>query len=173
MAVSLYDLSVGSYLQCLDAVAGYLDKGRSHCNDHGIDLADVVETRLFEDMLPFRFQIVSVVHHSLGALQGLQAGLFRPPPSLPDLDYPALQDRVTAARDELRQASPETVEALSGRDLIFEIGERQMPFTADDFVLSFSLPNLYFHAATAYDILRMKGVPLGKRDFMGRLRIKR
>ena len=56
--------------------------------------------------------------------------------------------------------------------MAFKIGERGMPFVARDFVLSFSLPNFYFHATTAYDILRMKGVPIGKRDFMGMPRIK-
>ena len=51
--------------------------------------------------------------------------------------------------------------------MIFAAGERRRHFTADEFVLSFSLPNLHFHAATAYDILRLKGVPLQKLDFLG------
>jgi hypothetical protein len=54
----------------------------------------------------------------------------------------------------------------------FEMGEMRMPFTSEDFLLSFSQPNFYFHATTAYDILRWKGVKLGKRDFMGRPRLK-
>ena len=57
--------------------------------------------------------------------------------------------------------------------MTFHVRDRQVPFTAESFVLSFSLPNFFFHAATAYDILRTKGVPLGKRDFLGQLRIKR
>jgi hypothetical protein len=48
-----------------------------------------------------------------------------------------------------------------------------MPFVAENFLMSFSLPNFYFHSTTAYDILRTKGVPLGKRDFMGQMRMKR
>jgi hypothetical protein len=47
-----------------------------------------------------------------------------------------------------------------------------MPFRVEDFLLSFSTPNLHFHATTAYDILRSKGVPLGKRDYMGQMRLK-
>jgi len=54
----------------------------------------------------------------------------------------------------------------------FSFGERNVEFTAEDFLLSFSQPNFYFHAATAYDILRWKGLTIGKRDFMGRLRKK-
>ena len=57
--------------------------------------------------------------------------------------------------------------------MVFQLRDRQIPFTAENFVLSFSLPNFYFHATTAYDILRTKGVPLGKRDFLGHLRLKR
>jgi hypothetical protein len=54
----------------------------------------------------------------------------------------------------------------------FAFGERQVNYTAENFLLSFSQPNFYFHATTAYDILRSKGLPLGKRDFVGRVRIK-
>ena len=53
------------------------------------------------------------------------------------------------------------------------MGQMVMPFNAEDFLLTFSLPNFYFHATTTYDMLRMKGTPIGKGDFMGRPRIKR
>jgi len=53
------------------------------------------------------------------------------------------------------------------------MGDLRLPFTAENFVLSFSLPNFYFHATTAYNILRHRGLPLGKRDFMGKLLINR
>ncbi|MEI7573882.1 MAG: DUF1993 family protein, partial [Phenylobacterium sp.] len=62
--------------------------------------------------------------------------------------------------------------ALEGREVIFRIGQSQIPFTAEGFLMSFSLPNLHFHAATAYDILRQKGAPLGKRDYLGAMKIK-
>ena len=62
--------------------------------------------------------------------------------------------------------------ALEGKDVTFQIRDTKIPFTAEGFVQSFSLPNFYFHATTAYDILRSKGVPLGKRDFLGRMRLK-
>jgi len=171
MAASLYDISVASYLQALGGVSGFLEKGRVYCQENSIDLAQVVETRLREDMLSFRFQVLAVVHQSLGALKGMQAGVFKPPASLPDLDYAGLQAQVAAARDELSHADRASVDALEGKEVIFRIGDRSVPFTAENFVLSFSLPNLYFHATTAYDILRMKGAPLGKRDFLGQLRV--
>ena len=62
---------------------------------------------------------------------------------------------------------------MIGRDVIFKVGDRTLSFTAEGFLMSFSLPNFFFHATTAYDILRHKGAPLGKRDFMGKMRLKK
>ena len=172
MAFSLYDASVANYLQILGAVDGVLEKGAAHFRDKGIDLKDVIETRLASDMLPLTFQVVSTAHHSRGAMQAAQNGLFVPPTVKPGIDYAGLQALVKEARDELAALTPETVNGLIGRDVTFKLGERALPFTAEGFLMSFSLPNFFFHATTTYDILRHRGVPLGKRDFMGRLNLK-
>jgi len=172
MAISLYDVSVTSFLQVLGAVSGFLDKGLAHCKATGLDPETIVGTRLHDDMLPFRFQLVSVAHHSRGALAGAKAGVFQPPGAVGELDYAGLQGLIADARSELQALTADEVNALEGRDLIFQIGSRQMPFTVEGFLLSFSTPNLHFHATTAYDILRQVGVPLGKRDYMGQMRLK-
>ena len=74
---------------------------------------------------------------------------------------------------KLEALKPDDVNALEGKDVAFQFGETKIPFVAETFLLSFSLPNFHFHATTAYDILRSRGVPIGKRDYMGRLRIKK
>lgn len=173
MALSLYEGSVLSYLQTLGAVGGFLEKGLVHCRDRGLDPAAIVECRLFADMRPFRYQIQSVVHHSLGAIEGLRQGVFRPAAPYPDHDYPALQALIAHARDALQKVSPEEILGLEGADVAFEYGSGRLPFTAESFVLSFSLPDVHFHATTAYDILRHQGVPVGKADYMGTLRLKK
>jgi hypothetical protein len=172
MAISLYDVSVANHLQTLGAVVGFLEKGRAHFTANQVDLNEVVETRLVPDMLPLRFQLQSVAHHSLGAIEGVKRGLFQPPPQAPAYDYPALQKLVADALEALQQVTPAEVNALEGKDVVFQIRDFKMPFTAEGFLLSFSLPNFYFHATTAYDILRMKGVPIGKRDYMGQMRLR-
>lgn len=172
MAFSLYDATVANHLQILGAVGRFLDKSLAHFREKGIDPAEVVETRLAPDMLPLRFQIVSVAHHSRGAMEAAKNGVFVPPSGKPDLDYAALQALVAEARNELAALTPEAVNALIGRDVTFKVGDRVLPFTAEGFLMSFSLPNFFFHATTAYDILRHKGAPLGKWDFMGRLNLK-
>jgi len=171
MAFSLYDATIAEYLQILGAVSGFLDKSLAHFKENGIDPAEVVETRLAPDMLPFRFQVVSLAHHSRGAIEAAKNGLFVPPQTKSE-DYAALQSLVTEARNELSNWTPEAVDALAGRDIAFKLGGRTLPFTAEGFLMSFSLPNFFFHAATAYAILRHKGAPLGKRDFIGKLKLK-
>ncbi len=173
MAFSLYDATVANYLQILGAVGGFLEKSLTHFREEGIDTAEIVETRLASDMLSFRFQIISIAHHSRGAMEAAKNGVFLPSSDKPELDYAALQALVTEARNELSALTPEAVNALVGRDVIFKVGERAVPFTAEGFLMSFSLPNFFFHATTAYDILRHKGAPLGKRDFVGKMRLKK
>ena len=172
MAISLYDATVASFTQSLNAAVGFLDKGLAHCTANNIDLNEVVETRLFPNMLPFRFQVLSVAHHTAGAIEGVKKGMFSPSTEIPPLDYQALQKVVADARAAVAAVTPDEINAFEGKDVLFQFGEMKMPFTAEGFLLSFSMPNLHFHATTAYDILRMKGVPLGKRDYMGMPRLK-
>lgn len=172
MKLSLYEASVPGYLQTLAAVGAFLDKALAHFREHGVDPEAIVETRLWPDMLPLRFQIQSVAHHSLGTLEAIQSGLFRPPTDLPQPDYAGLQELMVRTREAVGRFSPEAVNARAGADLVFEFRKSRLAFTTEDFLLSFSLPNFYFHATTAYDILRSKGVPLGKRDYLGALRFK-
>jgi hypothetical protein len=93
MTFSLYDATVANYLQILGAVGDFLEKSLTHFREKGIDPAEIVETRLTPDMLPLRFQIVSVAHHSRGAMEAAKNGVFAPPSGKPDLDYP---DRLSA-----------------------------------------------------------------------------
>jgi len=172
MAISLYDASVTSFLQVLGGVSGFLERGLSHCQDNGIDPQEIVDTRLFPDMAPFAFQVYSVAHHSRGAMEAVKVGVFSPSMPTTPLSYADLQKLVADAAVALKALDPAEVNGLEGGDMAFQFGERRMPFTAEGFLLSFSIPNLHFHATTAYDILRSKGVPLGKRDYMGPLRLK-
>ena len=167
---SLYDVSVGSYLQITRSVATVMQKGQEYAQANNIDLATIVDTRLREDMAPFSFQIYSVAHHSLGAINALGNGEFRPPQNL-GLDYAGLQGLVQETISGLEALDSAAVNDLASNSLNFVLGDNKIPFQAENFILTFSLPNFYFHATTTYDILRMLGVPLGKMDFLGQMRM--
>ena len=168
MSVSLYDASVGTFLQILGATQGILAKSGAYFEEEDIALDEVVGSRLIDDMLPLGFQIVSIVHHSQGAIQGVEDGVFSVTPvDSADQPYPALEDLVARTQNVLLDYSHEAVNGLAGRSLEFRYGDNAVPFKAEAFLLTFSLPNFYFHATTAYDLLRMLGAPIGKRDFLG------
>lgn len=171
MALSFYETSVKSYLQVLDGASGVLDKGASHAAEAGLDLQEMVLARLHDDMMPLHFQIVSLAHHSWGAIQGLQRGVFVPPSFELDMDYASLQAVVADARENIAKLDAGEIESLATSSTVLKIGKKEIPFTNENFLLSFSLPNFYFHATTTYDILRMLGVPLGKIDYLGAMRV--
>ena len=172
MATSLYDLSVTTLLQTVRAVAGFLDRAAMHCAETGADPDDFVNARLFDDMAPFHFQIEAAWHHAVWGLEAARTGRFAPPALVGPVPFAELQAMIGKAETALEAFTPEEVNAWAGKELDLQIGPRRLAFTAETLILSFSLPNFYFHAVTAYDILRSRGLPLGKRDYEGRLRTR-
>ncbi|TAK54043.1 MAG: DUF1993 domain-containing protein [Gammaproteobacteria bacterium] len=170
MSFSLYAATVPTFCQMLEAVAGLLDKAAAHCVTKDIAPADLIQARLAPDMFNFAYQVKSTAVHSLGAIEGVRRGLFGPDLEPPPEDFAGLRARVTGALSGLRALAPEEVNGFLGRDMRFEFRDLRIDFTAEDFLLSFSQPNFFFHATTAYDILRWQGVAIGKRNFVGQLR---
>lgn len=171
MAVSLYELTVSTYQQVLPATLGVLEKGAAFAASSGTAPDDLVQARLHADMAPLHFQIVSVVHHSLAAVRGVLSGEFGPPAGYPEMDYAGFAPFVEQALGEISALSESAINDRAGGQVTFTLSGQAIPFTTENFLLCFSLPNLFFHATTAYDILRAQGVPLGKRDFLGPMRI--
>jgi hypothetical protein len=101
----------------------------------------------------------------------MRAGVFTPPPSKPGIDYEGLCGLIDEAIEGMRAETPDSAARLSGQEMVFRLGDTEIPFITDHFLASFSKPNLYFHTTTTYSILRALGTPLGKRDFLGAMRI--
>nr|WP_274630632.1 DUF1993 domain-containing protein [Mesorhizobium shangrilense] len=186
MRISLYDLSVPTFLQTVSAVGAFLDRTTRHCAETGTDLEEVVKARLFPDMAPFHFQIEALTHHAVWGLEAVKTGVFAPPPPVGAMPFADLRAMVGQAVAALKAFTPDEVNSWSGKNLDIDLfrpldednasisiwAPRTLAFTSETFLLSFSLPNFQFHAVTAYNILRSRGVPLGKRDYEGRLRTR-
>jgi hypothetical protein len=153
-------------------MAGLLEKGEAHCAAKSIAPSELIEARLFEDMFPFSYQVKSTIVHSVGALEALARGVFSPDLTPPPTTFADLKHKVAGALQRLEAFTPADINCYEGADMRFEFKEFKLPFTAENFLMSFSMPNFYFHATTAYDILRHEGVMVGKRDFTGPLRLK-
>lgn len=173
MSVSLHSIIVGAYLQTLPQIAALIDKAEAHCQANGLPDEALTGATLAGDMWNFAKQVFECGHHSARALKGLRAGVFGPEIDPAPLDFASLRGEIADSLAFVKTVDPGELDGLIGRDMRFESGTMRMDFTVEDFLLSFSLPNFYFHAATAYDVLRNQGLPLGKRDFLGKLRLKK
>src|SRR3984893_3879332 len=172
MRTSLYDLSVPTFLQTVRSVGGFLDRAATHFSNTGVDPDNFVNPRLFDDMAPFHFQIEAASHHSVWGVEALRTGAFTPPALVGPVPFAALRAIIAEGQAALAAFDRDEIDGCAGKELDLQIGPRRLAFTAETFILSFSLPNFHFHAVTAYDILRSRGVPIGKRDYEGRLRTR-
>ena len=186
LAPSLYDLSVPTFLQTARAVGGFLDRTTRHCAETEVDLEELVRARLFPDMAPFHFQIEALTHHAVWGMEAAKTGVFAPPPLIGAMPFADLQSMVGDAIAALEAFTPDEVNSWTGQNRDIEIyqpldvknattsswGPRTLSFMPETFLLSYSLANFYFHSVTAYNILRTRGVPLGKYHYQGQLRTR-
>jgi len=174
MSLSLYEISVPAFRQAMGVLDVLLDKGAAHCEANKISIEDMLNARLNDTMRPFKSQIVYSVIFPKMTLASLRSGEFSRSGrnNLPDdLEFAELKNMVEMFSKELDAVSTEEVNALAKNTvMINKLPDIDRPFMASEFVLSFTLPNLFFHVSTAYDILRMRGVPLEKRDVLGDIR---
>ena len=153
--------------QQLPALQGFLQKAQAHLSELGISEEELLQTRLFEDMHPLIWQVQTVAE--LGIRSAFR--LTRQDP--PSLDYEGLEitelvDRLKQNIDQIRAVDKQALDQSIDQQFELPIGpDTTLTMTGKDYVLKFFLPNFYFHLTTAYDLLRMKGVPVGKRDFLG------
>ena len=182
----LYDLAVPTFTQTLSALEGVLEKAEVYFLDSGLDPDDVVTTSLTDDMAPFHFQIEALRNHSVWGLKAVKTGVFAPPPLVGEMPFSDLRAMLGQATRSLEALTPDEVNSWSREDFDIDLFQpryeanpttsdwtpRTLAFTTETFLLSYSMPNFYFHAVTAYNILRSQGVPLSKRDYQGWLRTK-
>jgi uncharacterized protein len=172
MPFSLYDAIIPNYCQTLGAISGLVSKAEAHCAEHKHAPTELLQARLAPDMWPFADQVKWTAVHSIGAINGVRKGVFSPDMTPAPDSFAGLKTRIDETIATLKAIDPAEINGFIGRDMRFEFGERRMPFTAENFLLSFSQPNFYFHAVTTYDIMRHKGLALVKKDFMGQPRLK-
>jgi len=171
MPLSLHAAFVPSALQMLGTASHLLNKTESWCEEQGCDHGTIMGARLIDDMLPFSYQIKSVAEHTAGAIESLDTGVYSPDLAPPPTSFDGLREKLDWAKSVMKGLDEAEMESWIGRDMRFEFKSSRMDFTLEDFLLSFSQPNFYFHCSAAYSIARHLGVPVGKTDFLGRVRI--
>lgn len=166
MSIDIYDQTIAAMSRALLNTDAIVSKGEDWAKERGIEGAVLLQSRLFPDMLPFVAQIRIATDTAKGAAARLSGSEL---PSWPD-DETTFEDvhaRIRKALDFLSEFSREQFADSEKKDIELKLGKETVNFSGQDYVLGFVLPNFYFHLATAYNILRHNGVPIGKRDFLG------
>ena len=172
MAISLHTAFVGSCRQILTGLDGLVSKAETHVRDNDLDDGELLQAKLADDMWDLPWHVRACWMHSAYALRQAAGGEFTPDFTELPMDWAAMHAMIADAQDTLSQVSEDELAQLAGRNVKFVLGGKpRFEGPAEEFLLSFNLPNFYFHATTFYDILRMKGVSLGKRDYLGALRL--
>jgi hypothetical protein len=165
--MSFYDSAVPAYLQMLTSLSANLKKAEAYATARKIEPAALLGTRLFPDMLPLTRQVQLACDFATKGVARLTGSEV---PSNPDVEttFDELQARIARTIAYLNTYTPAQFEGGESREITFPTGPGQTTtLSGQQFLSSFSLPSFYFHVTTAHGILRMSGVEIGKRDFLG------
>ena len=173
MPLTLHEAFIPTAKQILGGMRGLVDKAEAHCNDTGTDPAELLEAKLAETMWTLPWHVRACWVHSGFAINLYKTGEFSPDFTVLPGNWDEMRAMIDDALAQLDAITVDELEAVAGETIGFVLGgKRLMEFSGQDFLLGFNQPNFYFHATTFYDILRHKGLALGKRDFMGTPRIR-
>jgi hypothetical protein len=166
MTLSMYSASVPVFSRMLKNLLAVFEKAEVFAAEHNIDLQTFVETRLAPDMIPLSGQVQIATDGAKGVSSRLAQ---KAVPSWADdeVTFADLKARLQKGIDYLATFTPEEFTGSDDRTVIIKIGGQDTELTGETYLLNRGLPNFYFHVTTAYDILRHKGVPIGKKDYLG------
>ena len=169
--ISLYDAVIPTFAQILHSTHGLVERAGAFARDRGMTETDILAARLTDDMRPLAFQFQAVIAHSSGAINNARSGQAGPDRSDFPTSLAGVAEKLSGAIAAIDGVSRAEVDALQGRPVAYMLSERTLNFVAEDYLLSFAQPNFFFHATTAYAILRHLGAPIGKRDYLGQTRM--
>ena len=167
MTISMYQASIPNLIRTLKNLVGVLEKGEAHAEAKNIEPTVLINSRLYPDMFPLarQVQIASdVSRRSAARLAGVEA------PNIPDTEttFPELIDRLQKTIAYLETFSADQIDGTEEKDVTVPVGGGEtITMQGWPYLSFFVMPNVYFHATTAYAILRHNGVEIGKRDYLG------
>src|SRR5215469_14867124 len=168
MALSMFQACVPVITQLLNGLSGVIDKTAAQIAEKKYEESAFLHARLFPDMFTLGRQIRQATdfgRNAPGRLAGVEL------PTFPDADasFAEAKARIAKSIDFVKSFSPAQIDGTEDKDISWKAGERQMSFKGQAYLLHFCLPHFFFHCTTAYNILRLNGVELGTRDYMGSL----
>ncbi|OCL07501.1 hypothetical protein AOQ84DRAFT_432139 [Glonium stellatum] len=166
MPLSLYDVTIPIFIRGLNNLSANLKKAEDYANENKISHSELLDARLIDDMAALPFQIQRASNSAKDAAVRV-AGADSIVMEDNETTFDDLQKRIAKTIDYLNGVDPASFQDKETTEVVLKLKIGDKKFTGQEYLLLFALPNFYFHTTTAYGILRHKGVPLGKLDFLG------
>lgn len=170
MTIALSQILKGSTAQAFRGLTTVLTKAKTAAEAAETAEEAYLGARLFPDMNDLKWQVQMITEF---AVRGAARMTGTAPDALPNLPmegetFDALIQRIAECAEQVTAADDATIDGNADMKITMPVGpEQTMELDGQTYVLSFFLPNLFFHITTAYNLLRMQGVAVGKRDYMG------
>lgn len=166
MSISMYQASVPRLASALRNLTNILDKAQAHIDNKKLDANVFLQYRLFPDMLNFTKQI-QIASDTAKSVVARLAGVEIPLYDDTETSIAELKARLTKTIAFVESFTPEQIDGTENKDIVTKRGDKETHYKGMQFLLSHAIPNLYFHSAIAFSILRTNGVEIGKRDYLG------
>jgi hypothetical protein len=166
MTISMYQASVPRLANILGNLSNILDKAQAHVDARKLDVSTLMNYRLFPDMLPFTKQVQIACDKSRSVVARL-AGLDVPVYDDNEKTLAELKVRIAKTIAFIQSVSPAQIDGTEDKEVVLKVAGKETHYKGMQLLLGHSLPNVYFHITTAYNILRHNGVEIGKRDYLG------
>jgi hypothetical protein len=165
MALSIYDFTISEFARGLLSLSHILEKAVEYAKEKNIDVADIPGWKLVDDMNPFSFQIQTASNTAKNTIARISKEKL---PAWEDNEttIEQLQARISRTLDLLKTVEKSSWADKATTEVTLQVSGTDTQMTAVQYTQNFALPNFFFHVTTAYSILRMKGVPIGKGDFL-------
>jgi hypothetical protein len=167
MTISMYATSIPVFRKTLNSLSAILGKAAAHAEARKFEEPALLQARLFPDMLALTRQVQLVSDFAKRGAARL-AGIEAPPYEDNEQTFADLQARLAKTVAFIDSVTAVQIDGSEELALVIPIGPgKTMDMKGQDYLLHYLLPNLFFHTATAYNILRHNGVEIGKKDFLG------
>ncbi|PQE30229.1 Helix-turn-helix-domain containing type protein [Rutstroemia sp. NJR-2017a WRK4] len=163
MSLSLYAVTIPSFIKNLKVLSHLLNKGLNHVSN---DESKLINARLIDDMGDLIYQVQRLSDTAKGVAVRM-GGAENVVLTDDEKDFPALQTRIEKTISILEALAPTSMDNKEESEIVIKTSSGERKFTGRDYILGFAIPNFYFHFVTAYAILRKEGVPVGKGDYLG------
>lgn len=168
MDISFYQITILLLVKGLEAILRMIDKAEVWAEEKKIDPAELIEARLYPDMFTFRQQVGYAYFMAMEIAQPI-SGVARPQLTYDEKSWDELRGSVNKVLDYLKNIKPEQIDGGEKRAILF-FWEKEKNLPAFEYMQIIGWPNFYFHVTTAYGILRSKGVPLMKEDYIDEIK---